>query len=139
MSRRRGRTLALAGVVMVAVGASGAAHAETRGAPLRDGLSVAALTRLVAPIGVTGSEADTAWYAVLVVDRGVDPRQPLATLAAQAEQVGYARSHQSATTVELVGLANGLLRTVRLGAVVAQGDAPAYLQVVVTSSPRSGP
>ena len=122
---------------MGAVGACGVAHAQAGGEPLRDGLSVAPRTRLVAPIGVTGRDSDTAWYAVLLVDEGVDPRQPLATLAAQAERVGYARDHQSDTTVELVGLANGVVRTVHLGVVVAQGNEPAYVQVVVTSSPRT--
>lgn len=161
MRQRRGRALAIAGIVTLTLGACGVAHAQTGagstsgmsgasgssvrmspspgGEPLRDGLSVPRLTRLVAPIGVTGIESDTAWYAVLVVDQGVDPRQPLETLAAQAQEAGYARAHQSDTTVELVGLSTGVLRTVRLGAVGAQGIAPAYVQVVVTSSPRTTP
>lgn len=158
MRQRQGRTLAIAGIVTLTLGACGVAHAQTGagstsgasgpsvrtspspgGEPLRDGLTVPRLTRLVAPIGVTGIESDTAWYAVLVVDQGVDPRQPLETLAAQAQEAGYARARQSDTTVELVGLSQGALRTVRLGAVGAQGIAPAYVQVVVTSSPRTTP
>ena len=109
------------------------------GEPLRDGLSVATRTRLAAPIGMTGEGAGTAWYAVLVVDRGVDSRLPLATLATQAQQTGYALSHRGDSTVELVGQVSSMVRTLRLGAVAAQGDVPAYVQVVVTTSPRTGP
>lgn len=140
---RRSRTFACAAMLVAALACSGVAHAQTAqapgGEPLRDGLSVAPLTRLVAPIGLTGSGADTAWYAVLLVDPGVDPRRPLATLAAQAEQAGFVLAHRSDDTVELVGEASGTERRVRLGSVAAQGDVPAYVQVVVTSSPRGGP
>lgn len=140
---QHGRTFACAAMLVAALAGSAVAHAETAaapgGEPLRDGLSVAPLTRLVAPIGLTGTGADTAWYAVLLVDPGVDPRGPLAALTAQAEQAGLVVAHRSDDTVELVGETGATKRSLRLGSVAAQGAVPAYVQVVMTSSPRTGP
>lgn len=140
---RHGRVLACAVSLVAVLAGAGVARAQTAqapgGEPLRDGLSVAPLTRLVAPVGLTGNGADTAWYAVLLVDPGVDPRRPLATLVAQAQQAGFVMTHRSDNTAELVGATTATERTVRLGCVAAQGNVPAYVQVVVTSSPRTGP